>query len=269
MAFPSVTNTFTNGTSADATQVNTNFTDLINGLSDGTKDLSISALTCAGTTTLNGNVNLGNASGDDITFTGSLASSIPIKTKNAFDIGSATLGLKAVFFGNGTNTNTANIIGGVTTSSYTLTLPVAVPSGNNASLITSTSGALSYFVPVLVKATEITSQSAGNAIQWTNEIWDTASAWDGTTFTAPYAGYYLCTLAVVWTGGGLYISAYINGAEDCRLTTTNVAGDGSGTGGSAVVSLAANDALTFRPNATLTGVANAATYTYCTITRVG
>ena len=110
----SVTNTFVNGQSADAGEVNTNFTDVINGTSDGSKDFSVSALTVAGVGTFNGNVvlgngsgdtitvtgtatfaetttftgatvhngavTLGNASGDDITITGSIAASIPIKT---------------------------------------------------------------------------------------------------------------------------------------------------------------------------------------------
>jgi hypothetical protein len=44
MAFPSVTNTFTNGTTSDATQVNQNFTDLVNGLSDGTKSLAVAGI---------------------------------------------------------------------------------------------------------------------------------------------------------------------------------------------------------------------------------
>jgi len=64
MAGPSVTYTFTNGTVADASQVNQNFTDLINGLTDGTKDLNINALTAAGTATLNGDSIIGNASGN-------------------------------------------------------------------------------------------------------------------------------------------------------------------------------------------------------------
>lgn len=51
MAFPSVTNNFANSTTADATQVNQNFTDLLNAFSDGTKDLSMSAGTFAGTLT--------------------------------------------------------------------------------------------------------------------------------------------------------------------------------------------------------------------------
>jgi len=44
MAAPSVTYTFANSTIADATQVNQNFNDLINALSDGTKDLSFNDL---------------------------------------------------------------------------------------------------------------------------------------------------------------------------------------------------------------------------------
>lgn len=44
MAYPSVTYTFTNGVGnkADASQVNQNFTDIINGVSDGTKAINIS-----------------------------------------------------------------------------------------------------------------------------------------------------------------------------------------------------------------------------------
>jgi len=99
MAYPSVTYTFSNSTTADATQVNQNFTDLINGLSDGTKDLSISALTVAGTATLNGAINLGNATSDDITITGYLASSFIPKTNQTYDIGTADLGLRALYLG--------------------------------------------------------------------------------------------------------------------------------------------------------------------------
>lgn len=64
MANPSVTYTFTNETVADATQVNQNFTDLINGLTDGSKSLNVDAITAAGTATLNGDSVIGNASGD-------------------------------------------------------------------------------------------------------------------------------------------------------------------------------------------------------------
>lgn len=66
MAFITVTNTFTNGTTADATQVNTNFTDLIAGLSDGTKDINISAFTAGGVSTLNGNTTIGATSANTL-----------------------------------------------------------------------------------------------------------------------------------------------------------------------------------------------------------
>lgn len=99
MAYPSVTYTFSNSTTADATQVNQNFADLINGLSDGTNDLSIAALTVAGTATLNGAVNIGNATSDDLTITGYLASSFIPKTNQTYDIGTADLGLRALYLG--------------------------------------------------------------------------------------------------------------------------------------------------------------------------
>lgn len=70
MPSPSFTYTLTNGTTADADQVMQNFDDILNGVTDGTKDLSIAALTVAGTLTANGNINLGNSSSDTITVTG-------------------------------------------------------------------------------------------------------------------------------------------------------------------------------------------------------
>jgi hypothetical protein len=105
--------------------VNQNFTDLINGLSDGTKDLSISALTCAGVVTLNGNTTIGNASGDDLTITASLASSIPIKTHNSYDIGSVTtLGLRAIYFASSSATKTCKLLGAATSADLTVTMPI-------------------------------------------------------------------------------------------------------------------------------------------------
>jgi hypothetical protein len=131
MASPSVTHTFTNATVADADEVNTNFTDIINGITDGTKDLSISALTCAGAATLNGAVTLGNASGDDITVTGSLASTIPIKTTATYNIGAATLGLLSVYLGR--NSQSVRIIGSASMSAtYTFTMPTAAGTKGHA-----------------------------------------------------------------------------------------------------------------------------------------
>jgi len=52
MAFPSITYTFVNSTTADATQVNRNFTDLINGVSDGVHDIRVNDASVVGNLTL-------------------------------------------------------------------------------------------------------------------------------------------------------------------------------------------------------------------------
>lgn len=123
MAAPSVTYTFANGAASDATQVNQNFTDIINGITDGTKDLSINALTLAGAFTANGTVAIGNASSDDLTITASLASSIPIKTNNTYDIGAATLGLRALYMASSSAAFCAKVQGPAISAAVTLTLP--------------------------------------------------------------------------------------------------------------------------------------------------
>ncbi len=121
MPSPSYTYSLTNGTTADASQVMQNFNDILNGITDGTKNLSISALTAGGTATFNGAVNLGSATDDDLTFNGSLASTIPIKTTATYNIGSATLGLASVYIG-GTVSFTTRLMSAAT-ASWTLTLP--------------------------------------------------------------------------------------------------------------------------------------------------
>ncbi|CAK0739699.1 hypothetical protein CCP2SC5_1020027 [Azospirillaceae bacterium] len=85
MAYPSVTYTFSNSTTADASQVNQNYADIINGLSDGTKDLSVSAITAAGNVTFNGNTAIGNASSDTLTITAVLSSTIALGTTFTYD----------------------------------------------------------------------------------------------------------------------------------------------------------------------------------------
>lgn len=127
MAFITVDYSFTNGTAADASQVNTNFTNIINGTSDGTKDFNISALTCAGAVVFNGAVSIGNASSDDLIITGSLASSVPIKTTRSYDIGSADLGLRIIYLGmNSTYTIALSAPSSGASADYTLTLPATV-----------------------------------------------------------------------------------------------------------------------------------------------
>jgi hypothetical protein len=124
MPAPSVTYTLTNGTTADASQVMQNFNDLINGMSDGTKDLSINALTLAGALTANGHVNIGNASADDLIVNASLASNLVPKTTNTYNLGSADVGVAGVYFGTA-DTDTARIVSAALAADRTYTLPDA------------------------------------------------------------------------------------------------------------------------------------------------
>jgi len=139
MAFPSVTNTFVNATSADAGEVNTNFSDIINSLSDGTKSLNMDAATLGGAVVCNGAVTLGNGSGDDITINGSIATDIAIKTTFVVDIGAATIGLSSIYFGSDdASAKTVRLMAGTMASSYTLVLPETV---GNAGEFLQTDGA--------------------------------------------------------------------------------------------------------------------------------
>jgi len=56
MAAPSVTNTFTDATTIDAVAAMENFNDVINGVSDGTKDISVSVAAAAGYAAITGDV---------------------------------------------------------------------------------------------------------------------------------------------------------------------------------------------------------------------
>jgi hypothetical protein len=146
--------------------VNQNFTDIINGTSDGTKDFSISALTCAGNVSLNANVTLGNASGDDLTFTGSLASSIPIKTTYSYDIGTATVGLRKLYLGaDDSSANSIFLEAGTPSSSYGLKFPDADGAAKDY-LQTDASGQLSFVGgPALTaKTTTYTATTADKVI---------------------------------------------------------------------------------------------------------
>ena len=144
MAFPSVSFSFTNGTAADATQVNQNFSDLIAGLSDGTKNLSISAITAAGTATLNGNVLLGDASGDDIQFNGSMATNLVPKTQRTYAIGSADIGLSGLYLGmNSTHTILMQGPSSGASADYTLTWPATVGTAGQV-MVNGGSGVLAW-----------------------------------------------------------------------------------------------------------------------------
>lgn len=145
MASPSYTFTLTNGQTADASQVMQNFNDILNGIIDGTKDISVASLTAAGTTTLNGGLNFGNSSSDNLIILASLAGDLPIKTNSTYNLGSATLGLLGLYIG-GTSTFTTQIAGAAT-ASYTITLPPVVPLGDDYVMRFTTAGVATFTHP--------------------------------------------------------------------------------------------------------------------------
>lgn len=122
-------NTFTAGATIVASEHNSNFDTIYNSYNGNIENANIKSdaaivgsklnlaeagaiggttpaagafttLSASGALTANGAVTLGNASGDDITITGSIAASIPLKAENV-DIGTTSIGLNDLHFGSG------------------------------------------------------------------------------------------------------------------------------------------------------------------------
>ena len=112
--------TFNGTTIADLGTVTT--ADIDGGTIDGATVGANSASSGAFTTlTASGNVTLGDATGDDVTISGSIAASIPLKNET-IDIGTTSIGLNDLHFGSG---GVVNFDGGdvtLTHSSETLTV---------------------------------------------------------------------------------------------------------------------------------------------------
>lgn len=160
MASPSVTYTFTNGTTADAAQVNQNLTDILNGLTDGTRDLTINALSMNGALSVSGGATLGDSSADDVSILGSLAASIVIKTTNTYDIGTSALSIRSIYLSDSAgNARAVRVKAGVTPSSYTMTLPTSAGT-TGMGVNTDGSGTLSFRYPDKVLASQTTTYAA-------------------------------------------------------------------------------------------------------------
>jgi hypothetical protein len=127
-----LTYTLVNGSTADASQVMQNYNDLLNGITDGSKDLSISALTCAGTATLNGNVALGNSAADTLTVTASLASGLVPDSTGVRSLGSSAIGFLDLYLAASTDADTARIIAAAHSADRAYTVP---DSGADASFV--------------------------------------------------------------------------------------------------------------------------------------
>lgn len=154
MAAPSVSFVFSGGTTILSAQVNTNYNDLVNAMSDGTKDFTIGTLTVAGAVVINGAITLGNASGDDLTIEASLAQTLLIKAGVNVDIGDSTNGVRSIYFEGNNNTIQVSAPAGLA-GDYSLTLPE--DNGKNGwALNNNGSGVLSW-VPGQTDINEVSS----------------------------------------------------------------------------------------------------------------
>lgn len=144
MALPSVTYTFTNGTSADATQVNTNFNDLVEAMTDSSADFTVGSLVVSGAVSLTGNtVTVGNATSDVLALTSRITGDLTPTASATYSIGSSSLGWTGLYMG--ANGQTLRIIPSASLSStYTVTLPATTPSTTDAILTVNTSGVITY-----------------------------------------------------------------------------------------------------------------------------
>lgn len=200
MAFPSYTYTLTNGTTADASQVMQNFNDLLNGISDATKDISVNNVTAAGTATLSGSVVLGNGTIKTITFNGSLASSIPISTNTSFDFGTATLGLKSVYIG-GTSTFTTRVMSAAS-ASWTLTLPATAGTASFF-LQTDGSGNAAWASPSGAALTTQAKSTTYLALNTDSVIFCSGASWTLTLYDASLAANKGKTIQIIHQGTSL------------------------------------------------------------------
>lgn len=120
MALPSVSNTFTGGTSAIAAQVNQNFTDLVNAMTDGTKSFSIDALTLATNLIVGGTVSMtgqfliknGAVGSPGLTSSGFLTSGIYFAAGPTFGVTIAGTSILEIGSGSSTFRNNLNIFAG-------------------------------------------------------------------------------------------------------------------------------------------------------------
>lgn len=108
MTTPSVTYSFSNSTTADATEVNQNFTDCVNFITTGNYDLTLSTITVGSTATFNGDVTIGNATSDTLTVTAYIGSSLIPATTATYDLGSTSNTWQYLYLDN-TTTNGGGI----------------------------------------------------------------------------------------------------------------------------------------------------------------
>lgn len=122
MGFISKTTSFVSGTTISASQVNTNFDDLVNGLSDGTKDIGINAATFTGAVDANSTLQVAGAltASSTARFAGAVTASAAVYALSTLQCtGALTASGTATVSGALTASSTASFAGAVYNESTT------------------------------------------------------------------------------------------------------------------------------------------------------
>ena len=111
-----------------------NIVEVANGMGGGAG--SFTTLTASGATTLNGDVTLGNATSDDVTITGRIASHVVPKTNNTYSLGTSSLRWNDIYLAGDTidiggSTISADGTGTISIAATGVTLPVGSKDGNS------------------------------------------------------------------------------------------------------------------------------------------
>jgi hypothetical protein len=196
MAEPTLPYTLTNGMTANASEVQANDQALLDGITDGTKDIEVAALTTTG------NVTLGNSAADLVTWNASIASHILPSANTTYDLGSSTLGYRSAYIG-GSSTYTCRIIGGTQAGSFSLTLPTALPA-STAYLQVSSAGAMSTRVAIAPTVQKFTSTGSTSGYVFTISTSSTVAV--GDTYTNNANTYTVLAALSAQTGQVLFCS---------------------------------------------------------------
>jgi cytoskeletal protein CcmA (bactofilin family) len=136
MAYPVIVNTFVSGVTASANDVNTNFSDLVNGISDGTKDVYVRNATFAGALDVAGGAQFAGA----VTFSGTMQADSTVRfSGGATFSGAVAMGSTVSHGGAVYNESTTRFGGGATFSGAAAFSNTVVFSG------ATTHGAAAYF----------------------------------------------------------------------------------------------------------------------------
>lgn len=174
----------------------------------------------------------------------------------------------------GTNTWNGSTIAGAQAFSST-TRPTSSGTGTPASnsLVTSADVDAKFAKVSAYKSTDQTALTTGayNKITFDTEVYDTASAFASSTFTAPVAGYVQVNVSVYKNGttGADALAIYKNGTQHKRLMNHPIVRAATIVNGTATIQVAANDTLEiyyFAQNAT--DIIGASTITWVMFTMI-